>query len=420
VAEAADDRLVERLRGRARDLDATGLTAITGERFDLPAGLVYLDGNSLGALPRGVRAAVDDAVARQWGTDLIASWNTNDWWSAQSRIGDRLGRLVGAAAGQVLAGDSTSVNLFKCYVAALRMRAGRSVVVCDPSSFPTDLYVLQGVSALTGCEVVLADPAELPAVLAARGDDVALVAYSHVDFRTGELWDLPGLTRATHAAGALSMWDLCHSAGVVDIGLDQNDVDLAVGCTYKYLNGGPGAPAFVYVAARHQAGFEQPLTGWNGHRDPFAMQSTFSPADGIERARVGTPPMLSMLAMEAALSAYDGVGVAQVRAASISLTTFFIECVDALGPDVEVITPREPGRRGSQVALRHPSAYGVVQALIGRGVVGDYREPDLIRLGFAPLYVTHADCLRAVEHLVAVLASGEHTGSSYAVRSVVT
>ena len=408
------------LVSRAQALDAANPVGDTRSRFVLPDGVVYLDGNSLGALPRGVDEVVADVVARQWGSDLIASWNSNDWWAAQARIGDALGRLVGAGAGQVLAGDSTSVNLFKCYIAGLWMRPGRTVVVADPASFPTDLYVLQGVSRLTGCEIVLASPVDVPAVLAARGPEVALVALSQVDFRTGELWDLPGLTQMTQDAGAVALWDLCHSAGVVDVGLDRHGVDLAVGCTYKYLNGGPGSPAFVYVASRHQGDFDQPITGWNGHADPFAMQSTFSPADGIDRARVGTPPLLSMLAMEAALAAYDGLDLADVRAASLSLTGFFIDCVDALVPEVEVVTPRPPERRGSQVSLRHPAAYGVVQALIARGVIGDYREPDVVRLGFAPLYLTHADVLRAAEHLHEVLEGAEFEREEFSTRATVT
>jgi kynureninase len=410
----------DRLRTRAAELDAASPLRAARDRFKLPPGLVYLDGNSLGALPTAVAASVADVVARQWGSDLIASWNTHDWWAAQGRFGDAIGRLIGARRGQVMAGDSTSVNLFKCYVAALRMRPDRRVVIADPASFPTDLYMLQGVAELTGCEIVLASPPDVPTVLADRGDEIALVSLSQVDFRTGELWDLPGLTTRVQAAGALALWDLCHSAGVIDIGLDDHGVDLAVGCTYKYLNGGPGSPAYVYVAERHQADFAQPLTGWHGHAAPFAMGPHFRPAPGIERARVGTPPLLSLLAAEAALEAYDGLALADVRSTSLSLTGFFIDGLDALLPGIEVITPRAGERRGSQVSLRHPSAYGVVQALIARHVVGDYREPDIVRLGFSPLYVTHADCVAAVENLVDVLESGEADDPRFATRSTVT
>jgi kynureninase len=406
-------------RERAAALDAADPVAHLRARFRLRDGLVYLDGNSLGAMPAHLPARMAEVVEQEWGRDLIGSWNTHDWWTAPERVGDLVGRLVGAEPGQVVVADSTSVDLFKALVAAARLRPGRTVVVTEPGSFPADLYVIDSVAELLGLTVRRVPPAEVPAAL---DDDVAVVSYSHVDYRTGELADLAGITAATHSAGALALWDLSHSAGVVRVDLDAHDVDLAVGCGYKYLNGGPGAPAYVYVARRHHDAMRQPLTGWTGHARPFAMEGRYEKAPGIAGMRTGTPPMLSMLALESALHCFDGVEVDAVRAKSQSLTSLFVELVDghlsAYG--LEVVSPRDADRRGSQVSLRHPQAYAVVQALIARDVVGDYREPDVVRLGFAPLYLSHADVVTAVERLDAVLTAGEHHDPAHAVRHAVT
>lgn len=383
---------------RAARLDELDPLAHTRDRFLIPSGTVYLDGNSLGALPAAVPAALEDAVRRQWGSGLISSWFDEGWWDAPPRVGDRIGALIGAAPGQVVAGDSTSVQLFNTLVAAARLRSGRRVLLTDPGHFPTDAYLTDSVAELLDLEVRRVPARDVPAVLAEYGEQVGVLSYPIVDYRTGELWDLPGLTRAAHDVGAVTVWDLCHGAGAMPITLDESEVDFAVGCTYKYLSGGPGSPAYAYVAARHHGDVRHPLTGWHGHADPFAMQDAYTPAEGIGRARIGSPPVLSLLALEAALTAFDGVELADVRATSLSLTGFFIECCDALlaDRDVSVATPREPERRGSQVALRHRDAVRLVPELARRSVVCDKREPDILRFGFNALYNTHADALAAI------------------------
>ena len=384
---------------RAAALDAANPLRHCRERFLLPEGTAYLDGNSLGALAAAVPAALEDAVRGQWGTGLIGSWFGADaaWWSLPQRLGDRVGELLGAAAGQTMAGDSTSVQIFNTLTAAARLRPRRPLILTDARHFPTDAYVADSVGELLGLEIRRVTTDELPEALRRDGGRVAVVAFPAVDFATGERWDVPGLTAAAHEVGALVLWDLCHAVGALELELDAWNVDFAVGCTYKYLSGGPGSPAFVYAAQRHQEAMRQPLTGWNGHAEPFAMRADYEPAPGIGRARIGTPPVLALTALDAALSAFDGVDPATLRAQSLSLTGFFIECCDALldGLGFEIVTPREPDRRGSQVTLRHPDAAKLVPAAAERGVVGDKREPDLLRYGFNALYNTHGDALRA-------------------------
>ncbi|MBO1333674.1 kynureninase [Streptomyces sp. VRA16 Mangrove soil] len=394
------------LEERARELDAADqLAAVRGDFvLDDLDHAVYLDGNSLGALPVNVPGAVEDVVRRQWGELRIRSWSESGWWTAPERIGDVIAPLVGAAAGQIVVGDSTSVNVFKALVGAVRLAggpaSGRDEILVDASTFPTDGYIAGSAARMTGCTVRAVAPDEVPDALGPR---TAAVLLNHVDYRSGRLHDLPGLTAAIRAAGAVSVWDLCHSAGALPVGLDAHGVDLAVGCTYKFLNGGPGSPAYLYVAERHQAAFDSPLPGWNSHAEPFGMRSAYEAADGAVRGRVGTPDILSMLALEAALKVWSrpDVSVDAVRAKSLALTDFFVECVTAYVPEgrVEVVTPAAHGERGSQVALRCADAGEVMERLIAAGVVGDFRAPDVLRFGFTPLYLGFADVERAARVL---------------------
>ncbi|MET8225592.1 kynureninase [Streptomyces sp. NPDC004082] len=398
---------------QAAALDAEDVLAPVRERFLIPDGLVYLDGNSLGPLPAAVPPVLTDVVHRQWGTDLIRSWNSNDWWQAPLRVGDAVGRLVGAAPGQTVVGDSTSVQLYTALSAAAGLLPGRRLLVTDPGHFPTDRYLAESVARLHGLRVRPVPPGELERCLAAEGDDVCVVSYSPVDYRTGELYDMRALTAATHRAGALSLWDLCHAAGALPVHLDDLGVDFAVGCGYKFLSGGPGAPAFLYAARRHHEDWRTPLNGWTGHADPFGLQPDYTPAPGVARARIGTPPILSLLALEAALTAFEGIDMAQVRAKSLSLTGFFLSCAEEMltGLGFEAVTPAEPARRASQVSLRHPHAYGLIRSLADQGVVADMRAPDLLRFGVNALYTSHQDVLTAVGRLRRTAASGAYDPS---------
>jgi kynureninase len=419
---------------RARELDAGDELAAARAGFVLDgaggatgAAGVYLDGNSLGALPVGVAERVEDVVRREWGALRIRSWEESGWWTAPERVGDRIAPLVGAAPGQIVVGDSTSVNVFKALVGAVRLaqdgdggdggnssdgsdgggsRPVRDEILVDATTFPSDGYIAASAARLTGCALRPVAPADVPAALRERGDRTAAVLLNHVDYRTGRLHDLPALTAAVHAAGAVVVWDLCHSAGALPVGLDAHGVDLAVGCTYKFLNGGPGAPAFLYVRRELQELFDSPLPGWNSHARPFGMRPEYEPAPGALRGRVGTPDILSLLALEAALDVWEGVRIEAVRAKSLALTDFFLGCVGAYLPAgrVECVTPAAHAERGSQVALRCPDAEEVMRRLIARGVVGDFRAPDVLRFGFTPLYLGFADVERAARVLAEVVA----------------
>ncbi|GGP36208.1 kynureninase [Saccharothrix coeruleofusca] len=362
--------------------------------FDLDDDVVYLDGNSLGAPPRAVAERMAHVVRHQWGRRLIRGWSEG-WWEAPQRVGDRIGRLVGAAPGQVVVADSTSVNLFKALMAAAR-GSDRAEIVVDAGTFPTDGYLARSVAELTGLALRSAPPDRLELT-----ERTAVVLLNHVDYRTGRLLDMAALTERAHAVGAKVVWDLCHSVGVLPIELDALGVDLAVGCTYKFLNGGPGSPAFLYVPTAAQPSFEQPLTGWNGHREPFAMAEDYRPDPGVARARVGTPDILSLLALDAALDVWDGVALADVRAKGLALTAHFMALVEDLS-GIEVITPRDEWR-GHQVSLRHPEARRLTGELADRQVIGDHRPPDVLRFGFAPLYNTFDETERAATTLAKLL-----------------
>ena len=370
------------------------------DRFVLPEGLIYLDGNSLGPMPRDAAVNLLHTIEQEWAQDLIRSWNDAGWFDLPVRLGDRVGALIGAAPGQTVVCDTTSINLFKAIHAAIALRPERDVVIAEDESFPTDLYIVEGAMKSAGRPIsrrlIGADGPSIEALLDRR---VAVAVLSQVNYRTGALLDIAAVTRQLHDAGALVVWDLCHSIGVVDIAFDRDAVDFAVGCTYKYLNGGPGSPAFIAVATAHQAAAQHPLSGWWGHAAPFAFDREFRPDPGIKRFLCGTQPIISLRGVEAALDAMAGVEVAALRRKSLALTELFMARVAALLPDLDIVTPRQASRRGSQVGICFDQGYAVVQAMIARGVIGDFRAPDLMRFGFAPLYVRFQDVWDAAEIL---------------------
>ncbi len=386
------------------DRDAADPLGGVRERFSLPDGVIYLDGNSLGALTHAAAAQVEEATGHQWGRDLILSWNSHGWIRLPQLVGRKIARLIGAEANEVIAADSVSVNLFKLAAAAVRAQGPeRRVVIIERGDFPTDLYILQGLAeAVPGIDLRVVEPGGFEAAL---DDRTAVVLLSHVHYRTGVVRDMAAQSAAVRGGGALSLWDLSHSAGVLDVGLNRDGADMAAGCGYKYLNGGPGAPAYLFVAKRHQARLRNPLSGWMGHARPFDFVDDYEPAPGIDRWLCGTPPILSLTALDAALDAFDGVDMVQARAKAGALGDLFIERVEArcAAHGLTLVGPRETTLRGGQVSFAHPNGWAVMQNLIARGVIGDFRRPDVIRFGFAPLYVRHVDVWDAVEVLGDIL-----------------
>ncbi len=380
--------------------------------FDLPEGVIYLDGNSLGPTPRGVAERVSATITRDWGQQLIRAWNTADWMDWPARTGDRIARLIGAPEGTVTTGDTLSIKVYQALAAALDMRPDRKVILSDSGNFPSDLYMAQGLIDLTRRGHRLMTPAPEDVAAAITGD-VAVVMLTHVDYRTGRMHDMAEITRAAHAVGAVMIWDLAHSAGAVQLDLAASGAEFAVGCTYKYLNGGPGAPAFIYARQDIANDLQPALAGWLGHDAPFAMEPGYRPAVGVERLRVGTPPILQFAAMDAALEIWDQVDMAEIRAASVRLTEGFIAAVEDRCPHLALASPRDPDQRGSQVSFAHPDGYAIIQALIDRGVIGDFRAPDILRFGFTPLFLDQSDVSHAAEILAEVIDQGHYHDPKY-------
>lgn len=402
-----------------QELDAADPLASFRDRFQLRDGLIYLDGNSLGAMPKAAAARMAGVVRREWGEGLIASWNTADWVTAPQRIGAKIARLVGAEADEVIAADSTSVNIFKALTASLSLRPGRGVILSERTNFPTDVYMMQGLARFAGVEAVTVAPNDL---LDRLDESVAVLLLTQVHYKSGQVRDMAEVTARAHAAGVLIIWDLSHSAGAVPVDLNGANADFAVGCGYKYLNGGPGAPAFLYAARRHQAEAQPVLSGWFGHAQPFAFDEDYAPAEGVTRFLCGTPPVLGLAALEVGVDLMLEADMSAVRAKSVALTELFIERMEPLCEALgfALASPRDPSRRGSQVSYAHPNGYEIMQALIARDVVGDFRAPDILRFGFTPLYTRFADVTEAVKRLRDICETRAWDRPEFRVRSAVT
>jgi len=396
------------------------------QRFDIPSDVLYMDGNSLGVLPRAASARAAQVIQEEWGKGLIRSWNSAGWFDLPVRLGDKLGALVGARAGELVVTDTTSLNLFKALAAALRIQQHaapeRRVILSERDNFPTDLYMAQGMIDLLQQGYTLRLTDETLSLQEALDDTVAVVMLSHVHYRSGAMYPMQAVTEQAHACGALMLWDLAHSAGAVPVDLHAADADFAVGCTYKYLNGGPGSPAFIWVAPRHTRDFRQPLSGWWGHQRPFDMVSTYEPAGGIRRYLCGTQPMVSLALVECGLDIAREAGMDAVRRKSLALSDLFIQLVEThcASHPLTLVTPRAHDQRGSHVSFLHPEGYAVMQALIARGVIGDYREPQILRFGLTPLYFGYADVWDAVQILKDVLDTRAWDRPEFHARHAVT
>lgn len=378
--------------------------AHTRSLFHIPDGVVYLDGNSLGPLPVAATERVARMIREEWGGQLIKGWNTAGWYVQPRKVGDRIGKLIGAPEGTVVMGDTLSIKVYQALASALALNPRRRVILSDTGNFPSDLYMAQGLIEMLGdgYELAVVEPEEVEDAIDER---IAVLMLTEVDYRTGRLHDMRALTAKAHEAGAIAVWDLAHSAGALPVDVTGANADFAIGCTYKYLNGGPGAPAFIYVAPKYADKARPALSGWMGHEAPFAFDLDYRPGHGIERMRCGTPPVMALTALDAALDAWDGVSMDDVRAASIGLGDLFIREVEGRCPDLTLASPRSGNRRGSQVSFQHEQGYAIMQALIARGVIGDFRAPDSIRFGFTPLYIGEAEVMKAVDILADIMTS---------------